>query len=67
METITLYSKIEDKNIKKELNDSPIWKAAIHEDELADAKEKGKPLYEYKIKFDGLKPVQVSSVKKIVD
>ena len=67
METVKVYSVIEDKNIKKSLNDSPIWKQAIHEDELADVQEKGKPLFEYTIKFDGTKPVQVTDVKKIVN
>lgn len=66
METVKVYSKIEDKNIKKNLNDSPIWKEAIHEDELADVQEKGTPLFEYSIKFDGLKPVQANSIKKLV-
>ena len=67
METVILYSPIEDKNIQKSLNDSPIWKHAIHEDELLDNINKGKTLFQYKIKFDGLKPVQVTSVKKHVN
>jgi len=67
MKTEKVYSKIEDKNIKKSLNDSPIWKEAIHEDELAEVQEKGKPLFEYSIKFEGTKPVQVTDIKKIVN
>ncbi len=65
METIKVYSKIEDNNIKKSLNDSPIWKQAIHETELP-AQEKGIHLFEYVIKFDGLVPIQVTSIKKII-
>jgi len=65
METVTVYSPIEDKKIKTELNNSPIWKEAIHEDDFATIQRNKKPMYEYKIKFDGLKPTQVTSVKKI--
>jgi hypothetical protein len=64
METIKVYSTIEDKNIKKDLNDSPIWKKAIHADDLREAEGKYDHLWEYQIKFDGLKPVMVSKVSR---
>ena len=67
LETVTVYSPVEDKGIKKNLDRSPIWKQAIHPDELADAQEKGKPLFEYTMKFEGTNPVQVTKVKKIVN
>lgn len=65
MEIIKVYSPIDDKNIHQNLNDSPIWKSAYHQDELSDAKLKHPSLHEYSIKFEGLKPVFVTNVKKI--
>ena len=72
LKDVTVYSFVEDKNLsskysKDELNNSPIWKQAIHEDELNDIQIKDKPLFQYKMKFDGLKPVQVSKIKKITN
>lgn len=66
METVLVYSTVEDKEIKKNLENSPIWKNAIHSDDLEAEQKPGVPMFEYKIKFEGLKPVQVSSVKKLV-
>ena len=65
METVIVYSPVEDKGIKNNLNDSPIWKSAIHEDDIAKEHKKGKLMFEYTMKFDGLKPVQVTKVKNI--
>ena len=56
----TVYSSIEDKNIEKDIQHSPIWKQCYHPDDLPEDFEG----YVYKIAFDGLKPVQVLSVKK---
>jgi hypothetical protein len=64
METIKVYSPIEDKNINKNLNDSPIWRRAIHVDDLDTAKEKYHNIWEYSIKFDGLRPIQVTNIVK---
>jgi hypothetical protein len=64
METIKVYSTIEDKNIKKNLNDSPIWKKAIHADEIQELQHKYDSIFEYQIKFDGLKPVMVTKVSR---
>lgn len=55
-----IYSSIEDKNIEKDINNSPIWQQCYHLDDLPED-FKG---FEYKIAFDGLKPVQVLSAKK---
>lgn len=67
METVKVYSPIEDKKIRETMSDSPIWKGLrYHIDELAIAKEKHPTLYEYTFKFEGLKPVQITGVKKIV-
>ncbi len=67
METVKVYSPVEDKKVRENLNNSPIWTGErYHIDELEAAKARHEVLYEYTIKFDGLKPVQVTSVKKIV-
>jgi len=64
MENIKVYSTIEDKNIKKNLNDSPVWKKAIHSDDLNDVEEKHNIIWEYDIKFDGLKPIMVTKINR---
>jgi len=66
LETVKVYSPVEDKNIKKNIVGSPIWKTAIHEDDLAEEHKKGTTMFEYTMKFDGRKPVQVNNVKKLV-
>ena len=65
MKTVKVYSPVDDKNIKNNLNDSPIWKQAYGEDEISRAKLKHSELYEYTVKFDGIKPVQVTNIKKV--
>jgi len=64
METIKVYSTIQDPNIRKNLNESPIWKKAIHADDLNSVKDGLPSIWEYCIKFDGTKPVQVTDVSK---
>jgi hypothetical protein len=65
MEAVKVFSPIEDKEIRKNLNDSPIWKQAYHEEELSRVDKKYATMFEYTIKFEGLKPVMVNGVKKI--
>ena len=65
MENVTIYSPINDEKIKRDINGSPIWKNSYHADELSVAQEKHEVLYEYKMKFEGVKPIQVTSVKKV--
>jgi len=60
MITEKVYSPIEDKNIKRNLQHSPIWKNCYKEDET---KPNGM-MYIYTIKFDGLKPIQVTKISK---
>jgi len=67
METVKVYSPVNDENIKKNLDGSPIWKKAYTAEEFAEAKKGNSVMYEYLIKFDGLKPVQVTDTKKLVD
>lgn len=63
MKTEKVYSPILDTNIAKHIALSPIWdvKNCYHED---DEKPSGTPLICYTIKFDGLKPVQVTNISK---
>jgi hypothetical protein len=65
MEIVKVYSPVEDKEIRNNLNASPIWKQAYHEDEFENAKRKHSNLYEYSIKFDGLKPIQLTNMKRV--
>lgn len=65
MEIIKVYSPIEDKGIRENLNGSPIWKQAYHEDEYKAVINKYPAMFEYLIKFDGLKPVMVNKITKL--
>jgi len=65
METVKVISPVNDKDIRQNLNGSPIWKTAYTEGELKLAEKNHTELYEYSIKFEGLRPVQVSDVKKL--
>jgi len=60
-----IYSPIEDKQIRANLNDSPMWAKTYHESDLELAKSKNPVLFEYVIRFDGLKPTQVLKVSKV--
>lgn len=64
MITEIVMSPIKDPNIKKNLNESPIWKNCYRKDEMTDEiRKKHEVWVEYHIKFDGLKPTQVIKVK----
>lgn len=63
MENVKVYSPIEDKEIRNNLNGSKIWKEAYHHDEVPSNLSQ---YFEYSIKFDGLRPTQFTGVKKIV-
>jgi hypothetical protein len=65
METIKVYSPIEDKEIRNNLKDSAIWKQAYHADELPMARAKYREMFEYIIKFDGLMPIMVNKITKL--
>lgn len=64
METVNVYSPVEDKQIRTNLNNSPIWKKAYHEDELERAEKRYPHLFKYTFKFDGLKPIQVTKIRR---
>ncbi len=66
METVKVYTPIEDKKIRENLMGSPIWKGQrYHFSELKQAMEKHPTIYEYTFKFDGTKVVQFTGMKKI--
>jgi hypothetical protein len=66
MEPVKVYSPIEDKKIRETLNDSPIWKGLrYHISEVEIAKKNHPILFEYSFKFEGLKMVQFTGVKKL--
>jgi hypothetical protein len=65
METVKVYSPVNDENIQKNFNNSPIWKGLrYHESEVSEAL-KNRTLFEYSFKFDGLKVVQFTGVKAV--
>jgi hypothetical protein len=67
MELVKVYSPVNDENIQKNFNNSPIWKGLrYHESELNEAMKVNKILYEYSFKFDGLKCQQFTGMKKLV-
>jgi len=65
MEIVKVYSPIEDKEIKNNLNGSPIWGLAYHAEDLLEVEKKFPAMFEYSIKFSGTKPVQFTGVKKV--
>jgi hypothetical protein len=63
MITEKVYSPINDGNIKKNLNGSPIWKNCYKEEDLnREVLSKHNIMYVYTIKFDGVTPKQVTKV-----
>ena len=68
MESIKVYSTIDDKDIRKSkenLQKSPIWAKAYTSLDLPRIKETYPVLYEYSIKFEGTTPIMVSKVSKL--
>jgi hypothetical protein len=65
MEIVKVYSPVDDKEIRNNLNNSPVWKQAYHTDDLPVARKKHATLFEYSVKFDGLKPIQVTNIKTL--
>ena len=67
MEIIKVYSPVEDNDIRTNLNNSPIWKQAYHADEYKDAikRKNYQNMFEYSIKFNGTKPIQVTNILKV--
>ena len=62
-----VYSPINDHRIKANLINSPIWKTCYKKEEISKdiIVGHGNRMYAYTIKFDGLKPIQVTNIKKV--
>ena len=65
LESVKVYSPVEDEDVRTNLGNSPIFKQAYHESELKEAQKKHAVLYEYNFRFEGLKVVQFTEVKKL--
>jgi len=60
-----VVSKIFDKHIKDNINNSPIWKECKHLEELNDDEKESGEFTLYEIKFEGITPIQVLNIKPI--
>jgi len=61
-----VLSPVEDEKINANLQKSEIWKNAYKPEEVTDeVKAKYPRWFKYHIKFNGLKPVQVTKIEKI--
>jgi hypothetical protein len=59
-----VLSPVKDTEMSKNLGTSPVWKSAYHKEEVTDeVRKKHNHWYEYQVKFDGLKPVQLTNFK----
>ena len=67
MENVNVYSPVEDKSIKTNLNDSPIWKKAYTEEEYNENPKRYPYWWKYSMKFDGKTPKQVTKVQKLAN
>jgi hypothetical protein len=61
-----VYSPIMDEKMNSHVNDSEVWKKAYHHEELIDeVRNKFPRWYKYNVKFEGLKPIQVTKMEII--
>ena len=67
MENVNVYSPVEDKKIKTNFNDSPIWKKASTEEEYQENTRRYPIWFKYTFKFDGLKIVMHTKTKKLAN
>ena len=58
MENVTVYSPVEDKKIRTEFQNSPIWKKAYTQEEFMENPKRYPYWFQYSFKFEGLRPVQ---------
>jgi hypothetical protein len=64
MITEIVLSTIENKG--NDVKNAPFWKDCYHKDEVTnDMLTNGKQWYEYHVKFDGLKPIQLTKTNKL--
>jgi len=67
MENVKVYSPVEDKKIRTEFQNSPIWKKAYTEEEYMENPKRYPYWFVYAFKFEGLKPKQLTDVKKLAN
>jgi hypothetical protein len=65
MENVNVYSPIEDKKIKTDFQNSPIWKKAYTDEEYYEDPKRYPYWFKYSFKFEGLIPKQVTKVQKL--
>jgi len=67
MENVTVYSPVEDKKIRTEFQNSAIWKKASTEEEYMENPKRYPIWFKYTFKFEGLKPIQFTKMKRIAN
>jgi len=67
MENVTVYSPVEDKKIRTEFQNSPIWKKASTEEEFMENPKRYPIWFKYTFKFEGLKPIQLTKMMRITN
>jgi hypothetical protein len=66
MKNEIVLSPVLDKDLNKNLNNSPVWKKAYKPEEFTDELRLSKSKwYEYTVRFDGLKPVMVTKFRTL--
>lgn len=58
-----VLSKVDIK--KNDLENKEFWKNAFHEDEVSYEEKSSGKWFKYEIRFDGLKPIQITKKEKI--
>lgn len=63
VKTEIVWSPVEDKHFGSNLKTSPVWKNCYREEEITEALvRKHNNWFAYHVKFDGLKPIQLTKV-----
>jgi hypothetical protein len=65
MKIENIYSPILDKDIKKDIKNSSIWKNCCHQEDVNNVFIGEREMYCYTIKFDGVTPIQVNNIEKL--
>ena len=66
MTTEVVLSPVKDEKMNSNINDSPVWKKAYKPEEVTEeVRKKHSAWFEYQVKFDGLRPIQVTKFKEI--
>ena len=67
MTTEKVISPVEDKKMNSDISNSPVWKNAYKPEEFTDEILRKYPAwFEYTVKFDGLKPIQMTKFKAYI-